>query len=163
MKIKLEELKLIDAKELLEAIKETTFDYNRMTNKLDLVEEKKWLKEIMDKHKKKLVYEYKITHDKKIVGVISLRINQEKKYLGDIGYWIRESQQGKGIATDATKLLIKKAKTLKLTGIEAIADPKNHASQKVLTKNGFEKIGILKKNIKVKGKLKDRTLYWKVL
>jgi len=163
MKIKLEELKLKDAKDILEAIEETTFDYNRMTNRVTLNEEKKWLKEITKKHKEGLVYEYKIMNNKKIVGIISLRVNPTKKYLGDIGYWIRESEQGKGIATEATKQILIKAKKIKMSGIEAIADPKNIASQKVLTKNGFTKIGILKKYIKVKGKLKDRVLYWKVL
>ena len=162
-KIKLKELKLGDAKALLEAIKETSFDYNRMTNEIDLIEEKKWIREIIQKHQKGLVYEYKIVLGERILGIVSLRVNENKKYLGDIGYWVRESEKGKGIATEATKLILKKAKKLKMSGIEAIADPQNKASLKVLEKNGFEKIGTLKKYIKVKGKLKDRIFYWKVL
>ena len=163
MKIKLKELKMEDAKEILKALKETDFAHNRMTSDITLQEEKAWLKKAIKKTNQEITYEYKITYKDKFLGIISLRINQDKKYLGDVGYWIRKSEQGKGFATEATKQIVKKAKRLKLSGLTAIADPKNLASRKVLAKNGFSEIGLLKKHIKVKGKLKDRFFYWKIL
>jgi hypothetical protein len=40
MSISLETLKIKDAKEILDTIKETEFNYNRMTNKITLSDEK---------------------------------------------------------------------------------------------------------------------------
>ena len=90
-------------------------------------------------------------------------MNQEQKYLCELGYWIRKSEQGKNIATKATKEILKEARKINLTGVQAVVDPKNIASQRVLEKNGFKKIGLLKKYVIINGKLKDRLFYWKTI
>ena len=82
----------------------------------------------------------------------------------ELGYLVDENQWNKGIATKTVKLLEAYAKKeFKIKKLIAITHPKNIASQKVLKKNGFEKIKLLKKYKLVNGKLEDRLLYSKIL
>jgi RimJ/RimL family protein N-acetyltransferase len=57
-----------------------------------------------------------------------------------IGYWIGKQYQGKGIATECVKLVVKYAfDVLELEEISAYVFPNNNPSLRVLEKNGFVK------------------------
>lgn len=61
------------------------------------------------------------------------------EYSAEIGYWIAYEYQGKGYATEACKVLIKRAfEDLGIKQIFATYKPENHASSRVLEKLGFE-------------------------
>ena len=74
----------------------------------------------------------------RLIGIIGhYRISWEN-LRSEIGYMILPEYHGKGITSEAVKLLIDYGfKTMKMHSLEAIIDPRNHASAKVLEKNNF--------------------------
>jgi ribosomal-protein-alanine N-acetyltransferase len=71
--------------------------------------------------------------------------------------------QGKGIITEAIKEVVNYGfKVMKLHSIEAIIDPENFGSEKVLQKNGFVKEAHLKENEFYDGKFLDTVIYSKL-
>lgn len=72
------------------------------------------------------------------LGFAKLEIENIESSEAEIGYMILPKYWGKGIAGKIGKQLIEKAKTQKsIQSLFAIIDPKNLASRKILTNNGF--------------------------
>ena len=70
----------------------------------------------------------------------------------NLGYWVRTSQQGKGHATRATKLLAKFGLCdLGLQRIELVAAVGNHPSLRVIQKTGAHREGILRNRFVLHG------------
>ncbi|WHY55630.1 GNAT family N-acetyltransferase [Peribacillus simplex] len=78
----------------------------------------------------------------KIVGRINLVDIDPNNGTAHVGYRIGEAFTQKGIANEALKLLVNLAPGLNVTQIQAKTTSDNIASQKVLVKNGFERISI---------------------
>lgn len=97
----------------------------------------------------------------KIIGSITLdRGKGAYSCKADLGYVLARKYWGNGIATQAVRLAIQGGlKDLDVKRIEALVDPANIPSQRVLEKNGFEKEGLLKNYILHKGVIKDRFIY----
>lgn len=73
-----------------------------------------------------------------------------------IGYSLDRDHNGKGIMTEAVKLVVDFGfKQLHLHRIVAGVMPTNLGSIRVLEKAGFEKEGIARKNVKINGKWED--------
>ncbi|MGM1032612.1 MAG: GNAT family N-acetyltransferase [Bacillota bacterium] len=77
-----------------------------------------------------------------IVGRINLVDIDPVNGTAHVGNRIGEAFTQKGIANEALKLLVKLAPDLNVTQIQAKTTSDNIASQKVLMKNGFERISI---------------------
>jgi ribosomal-protein-alanine N-acetyltransferase len=153
-----------DAKRFFEILNNPNFIYFSVTVN-SIADEKKILKENPKRRKNNESWNYSILYDNQVVGGIGIRINQARKFTGEIGYFVDEKYWGKGITTEAVKLAEQEGfKKLGLTRIEILMQPKNKASEKVAIKNGYTKEGKLKKAIKDKnGIMKDAFLYAKVL
>jgi ribosomal-protein-alanine N-acetyltransferase len=123
-------------------------------------EEKSYLHSLQEKIKSGLEHQYTIFYKGEIAGGIGLKISSHEKSLGEIGYFVGKEFQGKGLATEATRIGIKKAKELGLVGLRATTHPHNYASQKVLEKSGFTLVGRMEKYMKIRGELQPRYLYW---
>lgn len=95
------------------------------------------------------------------IGSISLVQGKESSLCrAEIGYVLAKAHWSKGIATLAVKEAIRIGfHDLKIQRIEALVDPENIASQKVLIKSGMTCEGLLKKYIVFKGVIKDRYIY----
>ncbi len=77
-----------------------------------------------------------------------------------IGYWLGEDYWGRGIATEALKLVTEYAfSTFKLRRLEAVVYPWNPASARVLEKAGYEREGRLRKSHIKNGRPVDVFLY----
>lgn len=128
-------------------------------------DEKKWLKKNSAKRKNNIEWNYTIFYENKVVGGIGFKINQFRKYIGEIGYFLDEEYWGRGITTKAVKLAEKEGfRKMGLSRIEILMRPENKASEKVAIKSGYTKEGLLKKCIKDKaGKMRDVWLYAKTL
>ncbi|MFB5189839.1 GNAT family N-acetyltransferase [Alicyclobacillus fastidiosus] len=73
-----------------------------------------------------------------------------------MGYYLDQSQNGRGFVTEAVGLVIAYAfEVLELHRVEAGVMPHNAASIRVLEKAGFEKEGLSKKNVLINGKWED--------
>jgi [ribosomal protein S5]-alanine N-acetyltransferase len=78
----------------------------------------------------------------------------------NVGYWVDERQNGKGLATRAVAAIVGVAfAELDLHRVEAGTLVENVASQRVLEKNGFERIGIAHRYLKIAGEWRDHVLY----
>jgi ribosomal-protein-alanine N-acetyltransferase len=67
---------------------------------------------------------------------------------------------GKGIITEAIKEVVKFGfEIMKLHSIEAVIDPENNISEKVLQKNGFVKEAHLRENECFEGRFLDTVIY----
>ncbi|MFA5886711.1 MAG: GNAT family N-acetyltransferase [Patescibacteria group bacterium] len=152
-----------DAQRFLEILSNPKFIYFDVSVK-SLAEEKRWLKKNAEKRKNNQEWNYTILYKKRVVGGIGFKINQFRKYIGEIGYFIDEKYWGRGIASQAVKLIEEEGlKKLGLRRIEIMMQPANKASEKVALKNGYIKEGRLRKYIKdKKGEMKDVWLYAKV-
>lgn len=96
----------------------------------------------------------------KLIGIIGhYRISPEN-YRAEVGYMLLPQFHGKGIIPEAIKEVVKYGfKEMKLHSIEAIIDPANLASEKVLQKNGFIKEAHLKENTFYEGRFLDTVIY----
>jgi ribosomal-protein-alanine N-acetyltransferase len=96
----------------------------------------------------------------KLIGIIGhYRISPEN-YRSEIGYMLLPQFRGKQIIPEAIKKVVKYGfEEMKLHSIEAIIDPANLASEKVLQKNGFKKEAHLKENEFYEGRFLDTVIY----
>ncbi|SHG19909.1 ribosomal-protein-alanine N-acetyltransferase [Flavobacterium micromati] len=95
-----------------------------------------------------------------LIGIIGHYRMKPEHHRSEIGYMILPEFNGKGIVTEAIKAVIKYGfETMKLHSIEAVIDPENLASAKVLEKNGFVKEAHLKENEFFDGRYLDSVIY----
>jgi len=101
-----------------------------------------------------------IKNSEKIIGVIGHYRIQPENYRSEIGYMLLPEYHGKGFATEAIKAIIEFGfKEMNLHSIEAVIDPRNIASEKVLQKCGFLKEAHLIENEYYEGKFWDSVIY----
>ena len=96
----------------------------------------------------------------KLIGVIGHYRIKPEHYRAEIGYMLLPEYHGKGIVSEAVKEAVNYGfSVMKLHSIEAILDPENHGSAKVLEKNGFVKEAHLKENEFFEGRFLDTVIY----
>ncbi|MEN0053033.1 MAG: GNAT family protein [Mucilaginibacter sp.] len=112
------------------------------------------------RHQKKQT-NFAIAIDDHVCGgiAIDLTIDANSKW-GEIGYWLGEPYWGRGIVTEAVKLLTDYAfKNLDVIRIQAGVFGQNAASMRVLEKAGYIKEGIMRNAIIKHGKVIDKHMY----
>lgn len=97
---------------------------------------------------------------RKLVGAASLhRIDWIRRSAG-LGYWVRRSEWGMGMATEAGRMLIAHAfHGLELQRVEAHVATGNKSSQRVVEKLGFLREGIAREIEFVDGRYLDHIQY----
>lgn len=96
----------------------------------------------------------------KLLGIIGFYRMQPENYRAEIGYILLPEFHGKGIITEAVNRLITYGfDDLKLHSIEAVIDPENFASEKVLQKCGFVKEAHFKESEFYEGRFLDKVVY----
>ena len=96
----------------------------------------------------------------KLLGIIGYYRMQPENYRAEIGYILLPEFHGKGIIPEAVNKLIRYGfDDLKLHSIEAVIDPKNLASEKVLQKCGFVKEAHFKESEFYNGRFLDKVIY----
>jgi ribosomal-protein-serine acetyltransferase len=95
--------------------------------------------------KKDLGFSLCIFYQGKMVGTVGLHYIDKSDFKTEIGYWLSEDQQGKGIMHRSCLALIDYCfNVLKLHRIEIRCTVHNMASQRVAKKLGFKQEGILR-------------------
>ena len=78
----------------------------------------------------------------------------------DLGYWVDQAHNGRGVATAAVAALVQLAFTeLGLHRIQAGTLLHNRGSQRVLERNGFTPIGIAPRYLQIAGRWQDHLLF----
>ena len=98
--------------------------------------------------------------DNKIIGSIGYFRMALESDRAEIGYLLHANLHGRGIMTEAIKTIITYGfNVMKLHSIEAVIDPRNKASEKLLQKNGFLKEAHFKENFFYEGEYLDSVYY----
>ncbi len=100
---------------------------------------------------------------KKLIGMVNIYSLNYKDKKAKIGYWIGKHYRRKGYAFEASKSMIEFAfSNLNLNKITGNTLAENKASNNLLKKLGFKKMGIAKKDRFVDGKFMDCNIWEKI-
>ena len=107
------------------------------------------------------VWRWAIELDGRMVGTIALAdVVREPLQLGNLGYFVDRAHTGRGLATCAVAEVVQFAfGEAALHRLEAGTLPDNHASQRVLEKNGFVRFGLARRLIEINGAWRDHVLF----
>lgn len=98
--------------------------------------------------------------DPKMVGIIGFWRMQKEHDRGELGYMLLPVFWGAGIITEAIRAVVDHAfANLNFHSIEAVVDPNNPASMKVLEKNGFRREAWFRENFLWNGEYLDSVVY----
>jgi [ribosomal protein S5]-alanine N-acetyltransferase len=96
----------------------------------------------------------------KLIGIIGHYRIKPEHFRAEIGYMLLPEFHGKGFISEAINEVVHYGfDVMQLHSIEAIIDPENIASARVLQKNGFVKEAHLKENEYYGGKFLDTIIY----
>ena len=106
---------------------------------------------------------FAIVVEGKAVGSIGIKkLSDPHKGTFEIGYWLGESYWGRGIVSQAVKLVTAYAfRRYKPVRLQAGVSSWNIASARVLKKAGFKREAVLKRYISTRGKLGDEWIFVK--
>ena len=80
-----------------------------------------------------------------------------------VGYWLDRAHTGKGLASTALTAVLDAARGFGLHRVQAATLLANHASQSVLTRAGFERIGVAPDYLQIAGRWQDHVLFQRIL
>ena len=101
-----------------------------------------------------------LKNDPKMIGLIGHYKIKPEHFRAEIGYMLLPEYHGKGIITEAIQETVKYGfEIMQLHSVEAIIDPENLTSEKVLQKSGFVKEAHLKENEYYEGRFLDSVIY----
>jgi ribosomal-protein-alanine N-acetyltransferase len=96
----------------------------------------------------------------KLLGIVGHYRIQWDNYRSEIGYMLLPEFHGQGIISEVIKLLIDYGfNEMKMHSLEGVIDPRNHASARVLEKNGFVKEAHFLENGFYNGQFFDSAIY----
>jgi ribosomal-protein-serine acetyltransferase len=99
-------------------------------------------------------------NDSRVLGGVGLNFINRVHQFGNLGYWVRTSAAGKGVASKASRLVARFGfEQLGLARIEILAAVSNIASQRVAEKIGAVREGILRKRLLIRGELHDAVMF----
>jgi len=81
-----------------------------------------------------------------------------------VGYWLDRDHTGRGLASEALTAVVETARDVYgLHRLQAATLLANHASQSVLTRAGFERIGVAPNYLQIAGRWQDHVLFQRIL
>jgi ribosomal-protein-alanine N-acetyltransferase len=100
-----------------------------------------------------------------IAGTIGLEyVIRGASQSATVGYWVDRARNGRGLASAAVAEVVELAATdFGLHRLQAPVRVDNLASQRVLEKNGFERIGVARSFLHVGGEWRDHVLFQRLL
>ncbi len=126
-----------------------------------LEEAENWLAEKIQKGQKGTEFEFAILDsDGSFLGGCGLNGIDWKNKIANLGYWIRLSAMGQGIAATAVALLAKWGfENTDLIHLEIKCAVGNIRSQRVAEKSGAKKEGIRESSLEIHGKMHDAVVF----
>jgi len=95
-----------------------------------------------------------------LIGIISFHRIEKENYRAEIGYLLASGFHRKGLMQEAvTAVLDYGFHTMKLHSVEAIINPANDISAKLLEKNGFAREAYFKENYYFNSRFLDSAVY----
>lgn len=101
-----------------------------------------------------------IWYDDRFAGVIGYHRIDAKNRLGELGYWLGEAFQGKGIMTRACRAMVAYGfSELKLNRVEIRCAPTNLKSRAIPERLGFKEEGVLRQVERIQSRFVDNVVY----
>lgn len=158
--------RLSDAEELYQAIQESLAEISPWLpfahEGYSINETKSFLRRCPESWRNDIEYHFAILDPKdySLIGTGGLNRIDYENLRANLGYWVRTSRTGSGIATTATRLLARWGfQELKLNRIEIVVATANQPSQRVAEKAGARREGTLRNRINIRGDLQDAIMY----
>ena len=160
--IKLRYQQIGDAKRFFEIL--THPDFEMFPVEVGSIEEeKRFLRSAVQLRRDNILHNYAIMSGDQLAGAIGLKIDQQRKYIGEVGYFVAREYWGKGIAPEAVALIEAIGfDRLGLERIELVTLKNNRASIRVAQKCGYRKEGIQRHKQLHKGRFYDCYLFAKI-
>jgi ribosomal-protein-serine acetyltransferase len=120
----------------------------------------KFIQKCLKEYEEESGLELGIWYQNKLVGCIGLHGFNKTSHRANLGYWLDQDYQGKGIITQAAKNLIEygfKTRNLNRIGLEAGTE--NSKSRAVAERLGFAQEGVLRKYDFLDGRFVDYAIY----
>lgn len=96
----------------------------------------------------------------RFLGGVGINFINRVHQTGNLGYWVRTSAAGRGVATSATRAVARFGfEQLGLQRIEIVAAVDNVPSQRVAEKSGAVREGVSRKRLLIRGKSMDAVLF----
>src|SRR5437870_7480425 len=96
----------------------------------------------------------------RFLGGVGLNFINRVHLMANLGYWVRTSSAGRGVATSAARLAARFGfEELGLHRIEVVAAVENIASQRVAEKAGALREGLLRKRLLISGESQDAVMF----
>ncbi|HSP63521.1 MAG TPA: GNAT family protein, partial [Pyrinomonadaceae bacterium] len=96
----------------------------------------------------------------RFLGGVGLNFFNRVHQVANLGYWVRTSAAGRGVATQAARLVARFGfEQLGLHRIEILAAVDNIASQRVAEKVGAVREGVLRKRLLINGESQDAVMF----
>jgi ribosomal-protein-alanine N-acetyltransferase len=127
--------------------------------------QRRHIAQLTDRRSSGSAYPFVMTGGGRLVGAINLSNVVRGAFQScNVGYWVAQQYNGRGFATDALALVCERAfGDLGLHRIEAGTLLHNLASQRVIEKNGFTRIGIAPRYLQIAGRWSDHMLFQKTV
>ncbi|OYU80376.1 MAG: alanine acetyltransferase [Flavobacterium sp. BFFFF1] len=94
------------------------------------------------------------------IGIIGFYRTQKENHRSELGYMLLPEFSGRGITSEAVNGALEYGfNQMKLHSVEAVIDPENYASERVLQKNGFVKEAHFLENEFYDGRFLDTVIY----
>ncbi|WP_313890922.1 GNAT family N-acetyltransferase [Psychrobacillus sp.] len=125
----------------------------------DVWDEVKWYKSIYDEGTG-IRWGITLKDSEKVIGSCGFLNMLTKHYRAEIGYELSKDYWGKGIASEALEAVVKYGyHHFQLERIEALIEPANLPSQKLVERQGFKREGLLRHYEFTCGKFDDLYMY----
>jgi RimJ/RimL family protein N-acetyltransferase len=100
------------------------------------------------------------TEGGRLLGGVGINFINRVHQMANLGYWVRTSAAGRGVATAATRMAARFAfEELGLHRIEIVSAVGNVPSQRVAEKAGARREGVLRKRLLIRGESLDAMLF----
>jgi ribosomal-protein-alanine N-acetyltransferase len=159
----LREVTTDDAKDMLNYLSDkdvvTPMGLEPFSTVKDVWDEIRWYKSIYD-NGTGIRWGITLKDSGKVIGSCGFLNRLTKHYRAEVGYELSKDYWGKGIASEALEAVVKYGyHHFQLERIEALIEPANLPSQKLVEKQGFKREGLLRHYEYTRGKFDDLYMY----
>ena len=159
----LREVTKVDASDMLKYLSDkdvvTPMGLSPFQTEKDVWDEINWYKSIYDEGAG-IRWGITLKDSGKVIGSCGFLNMLPKHYRAEVGYELSKDHWGKGIASEALEAVVKYGfDHFQLERIEALIEPANLPSQKLVEKQGFEREGLLRHYEFTCGKFDDLYMY----
>jgi RimJ/RimL family protein N-acetyltransferase len=153
-----------DAEHLLAAIHESVAEVSPWlawcTSRYSLAEAREWVTTQQRLAKERLAFEFAIWRDGRYLGGCGVnQINRANRF-ANLGYWIRSSEMGNGVAPAAVRLVAGFAfRETDLVRLEIVCAVGNVRSQRVAEKSGAVREGVLRQRVLLSSGPSDAVMF----